>query len=128
MTIQNFIHNDLARSLDDIFTEINAYIFEKEHVDTNHIYIDGTKLKANAGNYTWVWKKSYIKNRNKVFAKITELLVRINGIVRSVQGAEFETFQEYSVERVEYIRDEFARITALNVNVNSEALVCCTNF
>ena len=35
MTIQNFIHNDLAQSLDDIFTEINAYIFEKEHVDTN---------------------------------------------------------------------------------------------
>ena len=35
--------------------------------------IDGTKLKSNAGNYTWVWKKSCIKNRNKVFAKITEL-------------------------------------------------------
>ena len=61
MTIQNFIHNDLAQSLDAIFTEINAYIFEKEHVDTNHIYIDGTKFKANAGNYTWVWKKSCIK-------------------------------------------------------------------
>ena len=39
----------------------------------------------------------------------------MNEIVRSVQGAEFETFREYSVERVAYIRDEFARITGLNV-------------
>ena len=116
MTIQNFIHNDLAQSLDDIFTEINGFIFAKESVDTNHVYIDGTKLKANAGNYTWVWKKSCIKNRNNVFAQITELLVRVNEIVRSVQGAEFETFQEYSVERVAYMRDEFIRITGLNTD------------
>ena len=115
MTIQNFIHNDLTRSLDAIFTEINAYIFAKERVDTNHTYIDGTKLRANAGNYTWVWKKSCIKNRNNVFAKISELLVRVNEVVCSIQGAEFETFREYSVERVGYIRDEFARITGLNV-------------
>ena len=115
MTIQNFIHNDLTQSLDDIFTAINGYIFEKEHVDTNHIYIDGTKMKADAGNYTWVWKKSCIKNRNNVFGKITELLTRINEITHAFKSAEFEVFQEYSVERVAYIRDEFARITGLNV-------------
>ena len=111
MTIQNFIHNELSESLEDIFTDINAYIFPKEHVDTNHIYIDGTKLKANAGNYTWVWKKSCIKNRNKVFAKVTELLSRINEITRSIQGVEFEVFQEYSIERVEYLYDQFLKIT-----------------
>ena len=47
--------------------------------------------------------------------QIFELLVRMNEIVRSVQDTEFEIFQEYSVERVGYIRDEFARITGLNV-------------
>ena len=55
------------------------------------------------------------QEQEQCFAKITELLVRMNEIVRSVQGAEFETFREYSVERVGYIRDEFARITGLNV-------------
>ena len=37
MTIQNFIRKELSKSIEDIFTDINAYIFEKEHVDTNHI-------------------------------------------------------------------------------------------
>lgn len=114
MTIQNFIHNELSQSIEDIFTEINAYIFEKEHVDTNHIYIDGTKLKANAGNYTWVWKKSCITSRNKVFAKITETLSRINEITRSLQNVEFEIFQEYSIERVEYMISRFLQITGTN--------------
>lgn len=72
-------------------------------------------MKADAGNYTWVWKKSCIKNRNNVFGKITELLTRINEITHAIKSAEFEVFQEYSVERVAYIRDEFALITGLNV-------------
>ena len=113
MTIQNFIHKELSQSLEGIFTEINAYIFEKEQVDTNHIYIDGTKLKANAGNYTWVWKKSCIKSRNKIFTKMTELLSRINEITRMIQNTEFEVFQEYSIERIAYIQDEFLRITGV---------------
>ena len=79
----------------------------------NHIYIDGTKLKANAGNYTWVWKKSFIKSRNKVFGKITEVLNRVNEITRSLQNVEFEVFQEYSIERIGYIQDEFSRKTGV---------------
>ena len=38
----------------EIFHEINAYIFETECVDLNHLYIDGTKIEANANRYTWV--------------------------------------------------------------------------
>ena len=113
MTIQNFIHKELSESIQDIFTDINSYIFSEEHVDTNHVYIDGTKLKANAGNYTWVWKKSCIRNRNKVFCKITELLAGINEITKSLANAEFEVFQEYSIERIDYIRHEFLHITGM---------------
>ena len=29
-----------------------------------YVYIDGTKIEANANKYTWVWKKSCITNRN----------------------------------------------------------------
>ena len=28
-----------------------------ENVDLNHVYIDGTKIEANANKYSWVWKK-----------------------------------------------------------------------
>ena len=41
-----------------IFADINRVIFEKEHVDLQHIYIDGSKFEANANKYSWVWKRS----------------------------------------------------------------------
>ena len=70
MTIQNFIHDELSLSLEEIFNDINSYIFEEEAVDLSHAYIDGTKIEANANKYTWVWKKSCIKSRNNVFVKL----------------------------------------------------------
>ena len=78
MTIDNFMNECLLGNIKDIFTEINAQIFSKEKVDINHNYIDGTKLVANAQKYSWIWKKSSIKNRNKAFEKITLLLQEIN--------------------------------------------------
>ena len=55
-TFGNLIRNELTDSIEQIFMDINAYIFSKDHVDLQHIYIDGTKIEANANRYTWVWK------------------------------------------------------------------------
>lgn len=53
---------------------MNLAIFAQEKVDLSHLYIDGTKLKANANKYSWVWKKATEKSRYRLFAKITTLL------------------------------------------------------
>ena len=74
MTISNFMNSVLRESIEDIFKEVNEYIFSEESVDMNHLYIDGTKISANANKYSWVWKKSCVKNRDKVFPKVTVLL------------------------------------------------------
>ena len=52
MTIDNFMNETLLVRIEDIFAEINAYIFSKEKVDLEHIYIDGTKIAANANKYS----------------------------------------------------------------------------
>ena len=80
MTIDNFMNETLLGNIEDIFAEINGYIFLKEKVDLEHVYIDGTKIPANAYKYGWVWKKSCLKNRNKTFEKITMLLTEINNV------------------------------------------------
>ena len=69
VTIGNFIRDNLTDSVENIFLAINKVIFEKEHVDLSHGYLDGTKIEANANKYSWVWKKSCITNRNKAFEK-----------------------------------------------------------
>ena len=73
-TFGNFIRNELTASIEQIFVDINTYIFQKDHVDLEHTYIDGTKIEANANRYTWVWKKSCLRNRDKVFEKISLLI------------------------------------------------------
>ena len=107
MTISNFIHNELSCSLEDIFNDINSYIFGQEDVDMNHAYIDGTKIEANANKYTWVWKKSCIKSRNNVFGKLSLLLDDVNQVMVFYRRAVFEVRQEYAIEYVEYILRTF---------------------
>ncbi len=85
--------------LSDIFDDMNRYIFRKMNVDLNHVYIDGTKLKANAHNYSWVWKKSCINNRNKVFAKITKLLTEINETYLAYLGIAFDLLKQMAVQK-----------------------------
>ena len=55
MTFGNFIRHELKSSITDIFCEINGYIFGSEGVDTEHVYIDGTKIEANANRYMSQW-------------------------------------------------------------------------
>ena len=49
MTIDNFMNKTMLENIDRIFADVNEYIFQKEQVDLNHVYIDGTKISANAG-------------------------------------------------------------------------------
>lgn len=40
-----FINEVLAEGIEELFVEINEMIFQKEHFDLNHLYIDGTPLR-----------------------------------------------------------------------------------
>ena len=120
MTIDNFMNETLLGNIEDIFAEINGYIFSKERVDTEHIYIDGTKIPANAYKYGWVWKKSCLKNRNKTFEKITILLTEMNREIETL-GIKFGTRTEYAVEYMEQITSQYITLTGINPKQSSEA-------
>ena len=107
--ISNFINEELKDNIENILNDINSYIFAADKVDLNHIYIDGTKLEANANKYSWVWKNSCITNRNKVFLNLSILIKEINDTDLKYLNVEIGTRQEYSVEYVEYILTEYAK-------------------
>lgn len=113
-TFGNFIRDELTDSIEDIFLAINQVIFEKDKVDLEHTYIDGTKIEANANKYTWVWKKSCVVNRDKVFSKITELLETINTEELSFLGIRLETRSEYAIEYLDDILEKYVQIYNLN--------------
>lgn len=114
MTISNFINDFLVDSIEKIFNDINSYIFNKDNVDLNHVYIDGTKLEANANKYSWVWKKACKTNRNKAFLNLTLLINEINNTDLQYHNVEIGTRQEYSVEYVEYIITEYEKLVQID--------------
>ena len=114
VTFGNFIKNELGETVEDLFRTINQTIFDSEHVDTDHAYIDGTKIEANANKYTWVWKKSCTKNRDKVFEKVTELVERINAEDLLFLGIKLESRSEYAIEYMDQMLDSYGRAMRLD--------------
>lgn len=111
MTINNFINQCLKQNIEEIFLDINRYIFAEEGVDLEHVYLDGTKLEANAHNYSWVWKRSCIHSRNNVFSKLNILLTEMNETVLAAYRIKFELRQEYTIEYVEYLMEMYLEVT-----------------
>ena len=50
------------------------YLMELGEIGGNEIFIDGTKIEANANKYTFVWKKSVTKNQARLLDKIALLV------------------------------------------------------
>ena len=110
-TICNFINEELSRSLEEIIQEINNYIFEKEDVDLDHVYIDGTKIEANANKYSWVWKKSCQKSILREFEKLTKAFEEANETVLQFFGLKLGIRKEYTVEYLELTLGDFLKAT-----------------
>ena len=113
-TFGNLILNELTNSVEQIFMDINTYIFAKDHVDLQHTYIDGTKIEANANRYTWVWKKSCMRNRQKVFDKISVLIDAMNQEVLGYLGVKLEKREEYAIDYVFELLSMYKEATGLD--------------
>ncbi len=109
MSISNFINKYLKSNIEDIFYDINKYIFEKDNVNLDIVYIDGSKFEANANKYSWVWKKACSTNRDKLFKKITDLLDEINSTILNYQMTSYTTREVYEIEYLESIFYDFEK-------------------
>ena len=108
-----FINNELRENIEDIFKAVMTYIQKTEHVDMQHMYIDGSKFEANANKYTWVWKKSTEKSRYKLFDRITALLEEINETLKYA-GLHMETNTEYAPEYLEELTGRYEIVAGID--------------
>ena len=112
-TFGHFINEVLADSIEEIFRDINQKIFETEHVDLQHLYIDGSKFEANANKYSWVWKKATEKSRYRLFDKITKLLQEINEEI-AYTGTRLCINTEYAPEYLKEVADKYAQMCQID--------------
>jgi len=73
-TIARFRSERLAEVIEDLFWQLVKLLEEAGELSLLSVFIDGSKLEANANRYSFVWKKSTPKNEAKMQEKMkTEL-------------------------------------------------------
>lgn len=77
-TISRFRKHFLPRALDHLFYQLVNYLHDCGEIEFENVFVDGTKIEANANRYTFVWKKAVVKNEAKMLTKIETLIERIN--------------------------------------------------
>jgi len=58
----------------EIFSQLVEALHEMGEIKYEHLFVDGTKIEANANKYSFVWKKSTNKYETRLDAKIEKLL------------------------------------------------------
>ncbi len=77
-TIGRFRQKYLVNAAEDLFYQLVMALENIDEINFDNVFIDGTKIEANANRYSFVWRKSINKNEEKIFEKIIALVEEIN--------------------------------------------------
>ena len=72
--IARFRSNRLKECAGELFTQIVDILHEVGEIKYEHLFVDGTKIEANANKYSFVWKKSTNKYEARLDDKLAKLL------------------------------------------------------
>ena len=73
-TINRFrVHPEVKELIRQCFVQFRCQLVEEKLIDQEAIFIDGTKIEANANKFTFVWKKSIEKYNQSLIEKSNQL-------------------------------------------------------
>ena len=69
-TIARFQNERLASVIENLFYQLINKLSAFGEIEFENLFVDGTKIEANANRYTFVWAKAVQKNMDKLYEKI----------------------------------------------------------
>jgi len=72
-TISNFRSGKLKGKFKKIFNQVVLLLAQQGCLNLKDIYVDGTKIEANANRYTFVWGKSIKNSKERIEKQLKEL-------------------------------------------------------
>lgn len=69
-TIARFRKKYLEDAIENLFFQLAHHLYNIGEIAFKYLFVDGTKIEANANRYTFVWKRVVNKNESKMFVKI----------------------------------------------------------
>ena len=71
-----------------MFTQVVLLLSSRGFISLNVEYIDGTKIESKANRYTFVWRKTVERNRERLMKKIHVLLEQIDDAIARENSSE----------------------------------------
>lgn len=103
ITINRF--RNLAKDeIETIFKHLVTFLVARGFLTLEEEYVDGTKIESRANKYTFIWRKSVERNRERLLKKIDALLSQINEVVAQEDSIDNEHI-EVTPERLKDISD-----------------------
>lgn len=76
--ISRFRQENMQKAIEELFSQLVNKLRELEEIECKNLFVDGTKIEANANRYSFVWLKTVLKNLEKLDIKILALLDELN--------------------------------------------------
>ncbi|TWO32199.1 IS1182 family transposase [Seonamhaeicola sediminis] len=101
-TINDFRGKRLQGHLKKIFHQVVLLLVEQGVISLKDIYVDGTKIEANANRYTFVWGKSIKTSRERIKKQLKELWSHVEKVYKDEQHIpNTPDFEAIDAEKVE---------------------------
>lgn len=114
-TIARFRRDHLPYAVEDLLNQMVRLLVWCGEIsfEESAVFIDGTKIEANANRYSFVWKTAVTRRQVKLGERIAEELPKL----LEVSGTGITAPRTITVQRLKKIRKElYARKHALNTN------------
>lgn len=85
-TLNRFRSERLRYTLKTVFVQVVQLLAEQGLVSLKEVYVDGTKLEANANKYTFVWGNAIKTNKIKMKQQLDELWRYAKGVAAAERG------------------------------------------
>lgn len=96
-TINNFRSKRLKESIDDIFGSVIESLIQGGYVKAENLFVDGTKIEANANRYSYIWKKNVERHESMIKDRVKNLLSHIE----ELQKEEDTEYGSHNLEEYE---------------------------
>lgn len=102
-TINDFRGIRMPKMMESFFEQFVIQLVEQGFIDLEHVFVDGTKIEANANKYTFVWRKSIEKYDEKLRMKFKALLQEIHQVTKN--ELEEENLEEELIKSTEKLTE-----------------------
>jgi transposase len=107
-TINRFRSEKLKDVLKEIFAQVVMMLAETGHVSLKDVYLDGTKIEANANRYTFVWGRAVKYNKERMVEQLKELWDYTQNVAAEELGDDTPT--DFTPIDPEKVKETIARI------------------